>query len=235
LTVIIAFKMVTVVFDVNPAAGGHANAVLDTPALINEYNASTDAATPALRIFVCVPEKGGNMPARCHESTLVHKGRVFALHRDRITLPNGVATTLDVIRHPGASAIVPLTVRGHVLLIRQYRYAIDDHIWEIPAGTMEPGESPLACARRELAEEIGMSADRWHKVAAIAPLPAYSDETIHIYRAEDLVPAEQHLDQDEILEIHEFRYEEALEMIMAGRIRDAKTITGLMMARSVTA
>ena len=173
------------------------------------------------------------MPSRCNDSTLVHQGRVFALRRDQVTLPNGVATTLEVIRHPGAAAIVPVTDRGHVLLIRQYRYAIDAYIWEIPAGTMEPGESALACARRELVEEIGVSAQSWQELGTITPLPAYSDEAIHLYRAEDLLPAEQHLDQDEILETHEFRYEDALSMIRTGHIRDAKTITGLMMARSV--
>jgi 8-oxo-dGTP pyrophosphatase MutT (NUDIX family) len=173
------------------------------------------------------------MPSRCNDSTLVHQGRVFALRRDQVTLPNGVATTLEVIRHPGAAAIVPVTDRGHVLLIRQYRYAIDAYIWEIPAGTMEPGELPLACARRELAEEIGVSAQSWQELGVVVPLPAYSDETIHLYRAEGLLPAAQHLDPDEILEIHEFRYEEALAMIRTGQIRDAKTITGLMTARSI--
>jgi len=175
------------------------------------------------------------MPSRCNESTIVHRGRVFALHHDRITLPNGVVTTLDVIRHPGAAAIVPVTARGHVILIRQYRYAVDDRIWEIPAGTLEMGESPLACARRELAEEIGMVAESWHPLGSILPLPAYSDETIHLYRAEDLSPTDQCLDPDEILEVHEFGYEETLEMIRTGRIRDAKTITGLMMAQAARA
>jgi ADP-ribose pyrophosphatase len=173
------------------------------------------------------------MPSRCLDSTLVHQGRVFALHRDQVTLPNGVATTLEVIRHPGAAAIVPVTDRGQVLLIRQYRYAIDAYIWEIPAGTMEPGELPLACAQRELAEEIGVSAQSWQELGVVVPLPAYSDETIHLYRAEGLLPAEQHLDPDEILEIHEFRYEETLAMIRTGQIRDAKTITGLMTAQSI--
>jgi ADP-ribose pyrophosphatase len=175
------------------------------------------------------------MPSHCHESTVVHHGRVFTLHRDQVTLPNGVTTTLDIIRHPGAAAIVPLTDKGRVLLIHQYRYAIDAHIWEIPAGTMEPGESPLACAQRELTEEIGVSARSWHKLGSIAPLPAYSDEAIHLYCAQNLQPSEQHLDPDEIIEIHEFRYEETLEMIRTGRIRDAKTISGLMMAQTFTA
>lgn len=173
------------------------------------------------------------MSSRCKESSVVHEGRVFVLHRDRVTLPNGVDTTLDVIRHPGAAAIVPVTVQGNVLLIRQFRYAMDGNIWEIPAGTMEPGESPLTCAQRELGEEIGVSANRWHKLVELMPLPAYSDEIIHLYRAEDLFPVKQHLDPDEIIEMHEFRYEETLEMIRTGVIRDAKTIAGLMLAKSV--
>lgn len=173
------------------------------------------------------------MSSRCKESSVVHEGRVFVLHRDRVTLPNGIDTTLDIIRHPGAAAIVPVTAQGNVLLIRQFRYAMNGNIWEIPAGTMEPGELPLACARRELGEEIGFSANRWHKLVDLMPLPAYSDEIIHLYRAEDLFPVKQHLDADEIIEMHEFHYEEALEMIRKGVIRDAKTIAGLMLAKSI--
>ena len=163
-------------------------------------------------------------------SDCVHKGRVFALYRDQVTLPNGVDTTLEVIRHPGAAAIVPLTAEGRVLLLRQYRYAVDDWIWEIPAGTLEEGESPLACARRELAEETGFSAAQWHPLGVITPLPAYSDEKIHLFRAEALLPAESRLDVDEIVEVHDFAFEEALAMIAAGTICDAKTISGLAMA-----
>lgn len=170
------------------------------------------------------------MPVRCHESTLLHRGRVFTLHRDRLTLPNGVETTLEVIRHPGAAAIVPVTARGRVLLIRQYRYAVDQWQWEIPAGTMEADESPLACARRELVEETGFSAHRWQALGTITPLPAYSDERIHLYRAEELLPVRQQLDPDEIVTIHEFSYEEALAMVRRGDIRDAKTISGLWLA-----
>jgi ADP-ribose pyrophosphatase len=173
------------------------------------------------------------MSSRCKESKAVHEGRVFALHRDHVTLPNGVDTTLDVIRHPGAAAIVPVTTQGNIVLIRQFRYAVDGNIWEIPAGTLEPEESPLACAQRELEEEIGVTATRWHKLVDLMPLPAYSDEIIHLYRAEDLLPAKQHLDPDEILEIHEFSYEDTLEMIRTGVIRDAKTIAGLMMVKSI--
>lgn len=172
------------------------------------------------------------MSSRCQESNIIHTGRVFALYRDRVRLPNGVETALDIIRHPGAAAIVPITAQGNVLLIRQYRYAVKDTIWEIPAGTREPGESPLACARRELGEEAGVAAATWHKLGEIMPLPAYSDEVIHLYRAMDHTPVQQRLDPDEILEIHEFSFDETLEMIRTGAIRDAKTISGLMMAQS---
>lgn len=173
------------------------------------------------------------MSSYCKASSVVYEGRVFALHRDRVTLPNGHDTTLEVIRHPGAAAIVPVTAQGTVLLIHQFRYATDGSIWEIPAGTMEPGELPLACAQRELGEEAGVAATRWQKLGVIMPLPAYSDEVIHLYRAEELLPARQHLDSDEILEIHEFSYEDTLEMIRTGVIIDAKTIAGLMMAKSI--
>jgi ADP-ribose pyrophosphatase len=170
------------------------------------------------------------MPTRCKSSVRLHQGRVFSLYRDHIELPNGVATRLEVIRHPGAAAIVPFTAGGGVLLIRQFRYAIDDWIWEIPAGTMEAGESPLACARRELVEETGFAAGRWLSLGVITPLPAYSDEAIHLYRAEALKPAKKRLDVDEILEHQEFPYEETLAMIAAGTIRDAKTIAALFLA-----
>lgn len=173
------------------------------------------------------------MSSRCQESKIIHTGRVFALYQDRVRLPNGVETSLDIIRHPGAAAIVPITAQGNVLLIRQYRYAVNGTIWEIPAGTLEPGESPRACARRELGEEIGVAAAKWHKLGEITPLPAYSDEIIHLYRAQNLTPAQQHLDPDEILEIHEFSFNEALDMIKTGAIQDAKTISGLMMAQPV--
>lgn len=170
------------------------------------------------------------MPTHRNRSDRVHTGRVFTLYRDQITLPNGVETTLEVIRHPGAAAIVPLTDDGRVLLIRQYRYAVDDWIWEIPAGTLEAGETPLACARRELVEETGFSAERWQPLGVITPLPAYSDEKIHLFRAEVLAPAESRLDADEIVEVHAVVIEETLAMIAAGTICDAKTIAGLALS-----
>ena len=170
------------------------------------------------------------MSSHCNESTIVHEGRVFALHHDRVTLPNGVDATLDVIRHPGAAAIVPVTEQGRVVLIRQFRYAVGGSIWEIPAGTLDPRESPLNCAKRELVEEIGYSASGWQQLGTITPLPGCSDERIHIFLASDLTPAEQDLDDDEMLKVHTVKLDAALQMILTGEISDGKTISGLFLA-----
>ncbi|MEA3435954.1 MAG: NUDIX hydrolase, partial [Thermodesulfobacteriota bacterium] len=106
-------------------------------------------------------------------------------------------------------------------------------IWEIPAGTLDLNETPEACARRELVEETGFDADRWKKIARITPLPGYSDERIHLFLADHLKPAQQALDDDEILEVHPRPFTEAIEMIHTGRIQDAKSICGLLFAARV--
>ena len=170
------------------------------------------------------------MRARRNHGRRVHRGRVFEMHVDNVTLQNGVTIDLEVIRHPGAAAIVPLTALGGVLLIRQYRYALDQDIWEIPAGTLNPGESPLACARRELEEEAGVTAGDWTALGELTPLPGYSDEVIHLFAARRLKTARQNLDADELLEVREVAFNTALAMIDDHTIRDAKTITGLLLA-----
>jgi len=171
------------------------------------------------------------MSAITNERVTLHKGRVFTLVREQVTLENGVTIDLDIVRHPGAAAMVPLMEDGTLLMIRQYRHALGGFIWEIPAGTLDPGETPLTCAKRELVEEIGYSADTWHKLGEITPVPGYSDERIHIYCAMDLSPAIQQLDRDEILNVHEVAFEEAVKMVERGEIRDSKTISGLFLAR----
>jgi len=171
------------------------------------------------------------MSAETLERVPLHKGRVFTLVREKVALENGVTVDLDIIRHPGAAAMVPLTENNTLLMIRQYRHAMGGFIWEIPAGTLDPDETPLECANRELVEETGYSADTWHKLGEITPVPGYSDERIHIFCAMDLSPAIQHLDRDEILKVHEVPFHEAVRMIERGEIGDAKTISGLFMAR----
>lgn len=170
------------------------------------------------------------MRARRNHTRRIHRGRVFELHVDGVTLENGVTVDMDVIRHPGAAAIVPLTAQGGVLLIRQFRYAVGADIWEIPAGTMNPGESPLDCARRELEEEVGILAAEWSPLGEITPLPSCSDEVIHIFAARRHAPGRQRLDADELLETREMPFDTALSMIAAGAIRDAKTIAALLLA-----
>jgi ADP-ribose pyrophosphatase len=163
----------------------------------------------------------------------VHKGRVFSLNRENVTLPNGVTADLDVVRHPGAAAVVPLAEGGAVLLLRQFRHAAGGELWEIPAGTLGPGETPLECARRELAEETGCDARDWRPLGEIVPVPGYSDEKIHLFLVSGLIPAKRHLDRDEIIEVHRMPFRRALEMIGEGTIRDGKTICGLYLARSL--
>jgi ADP-ribose pyrophosphatase len=170
------------------------------------------------------------MSAVINRSATLHKGRVFSLVNENYTLENGVTSEMDFIQHPGAAAMVPLLNDQEVVLIRQYRHAIREFIWEIPAGTLDAGESPLNCARRELVEETGYSADDWHQLGTITPLPGCSDERIHIFLASDLKPAEQHLDDDEILNVHPVSFNDALQMILAGKISDGKTISGLFLA-----
>ena len=162
---------------------------------------------------------------------VAYRGRAFTVFTENITLPNGKTTELDVLKHPGAAAIVAMDDPETVVLIRQYRHAIESHIWEIPAGTLDPGESPLSCAKRELAEETGFSAATWEKLGEIVPVPGYSNERIHLYLASDLDAGAQALDEGEWLEVHRVAVSDALEMIRTGEIQDGKTIAGLFMAR----
>ncbi len=170
------------------------------------------------------------MSATINRSVTLHEGKIFRLVRENVTLENGVTIDLDIIHHPGASAIIPLTENNTLLMIKQYRHATGGFIWEIPAGTLDPDETPLKCAKRELIEETGFSAKALRKLGEITPLPGYSDERIHIFLATNLTPASQDLDVDEILHVHEIRFDEAVKMIQRGEIEDGKTISGLFMA-----
>jgi ADP-ribose pyrophosphatase len=172
------------------------------------------------------------MTPKPNRSELIYQGRVFKLFRDNVTLQNNRSVDLDVIRHPGAAAIVALTDHNEIYLLKQYRYAAGGFIWEIPAGTLDPGESPLECAQREIVEEAGVTADIWDKIGEITPVPGYSDERIHLFLAKNLKAACQHLDDDEILDVHKINFKEALSMVFSGAISDAKTIAGLFLAEN---
>jgi len=170
------------------------------------------------------------MRVTINRKEMAYTGKAFRVYSENITLPNGVTTELDVIRHPGAAAIVPMADPETVVLIHQYRHAVGGNIWEIPAGTLELGEAPLACAQRELTEETGFSADAFEKIGEIVPVPGYSDERIHLFIASGLSSGNQNLDEGEWLEVHRIPFSEALKMIRSGEIQDGKTITGLLLA-----
>ena len=157
----------------------------------------------------------------------IYKGTVVTLNVDTVRLPNGHIIDLEVIRHPGASAVVPLKEDGTVVLIRQFRHAANGFIYEIPAGKLHPKEDPLDCAARELEEEIGYKAGRFELLSSIFTAPGFADEVIHIYLATGLTIGTQNLDQDEVLEVVEMPLREAIAKIEDGTIRDAKTIVGL--------
>ena len=157
----------------------------------------------------------------------IYKGRVVTLNIETVALPNGVTVDLETIRHPGASAVVPLKDDGTVVLIRQFRHAAGGYIYEIPAGKLNPGEDPLSCAARELEEEIGYRASSFALLSSILTAPGFADEVIHVYKATGLIPGRQQLDRDEVLEVIEMPLAEAIRKIEDGTIRDSKTIVGL--------
>jgi len=157
----------------------------------------------------------------------IYTGRVITVNVDTVTLPNGLTVDLEVVRHPGAAAVVPLKDDGTVILIRQFRHAAGGFIYEIPAGKLDPGEDPRVCAARELEEEIGYRVGQLDLLSSIFTAPGFTDEVIHIYRATRLTRGRQQLDRDEVLEVIEMPLVEAIRMIETGAIRDAKSIVGL--------
>ncbi len=157
----------------------------------------------------------------------IYKGKVVVLNVDRVTLPNGATVDLEVIRHPGAAAIVPMKDDKTVILIRQFRHAAGGFIYEIPAGKLNPGEDPRDCAARELEEEIGYRASSFELLTSIFTAPGFADEVIHIYKGTGLTKGRQKLDHDEVLNVVELPIEKAIAQIQDGTIRDGKTIVGL--------
>jgi ADP-ribose pyrophosphatase len=158
----------------------------------------------------------------------VYSGRLLKVHRDRVRLPDGKEAVREYIRHPGAVAIVALFDDGRVLLERQYRYPHRREFIEIPAGKLDPGESHLVTAKRELLEETGYVAADWRPLGVIHNAIAYSDEGIELWLAQGLELRGQKLEPGEFLEVITLPVAEAREMVRDGRITDAKTICGLL-------
>ncbi len=158
-----------------------------------------------------------------------YQGAQFEIVTEPVELPNGRRVALDLLKHPGAAAVVPFLDAERVLLIRQYRYATGGTILEIPAGKLDPGEAPEACAARELEEETGYRASRIEKLGAIWTSPGFTDEVIHLFAAYELTPTEQRLEPDEIIELIPMSLDEALDGL-AAPIVDAKSAMALLLA-----
>ena len=159
----------------------------------------------------------------------VFSGKVFEVDRDRVRMPNGRETTVDVIRHVASAVIAPVPEPGQIILIRQYRYAVNQWLWELPAGSVDDGESPEQAARRECHEEIGQVPETIVRLGAMYPTPGYCSEEMFFFRVSGLsVPeAEAATDEDEDIEVRTFTLKEAREMVRRGEITDMKTVIGL--------
>jgi ADP-ribose pyrophosphatase len=161
----------------------------------------------------------------------IFKGEIVGLYFDHVVLPNGNIATREKVTHPGAVGIVPVYDNGTVLLVKQFRYPVEEITIEIPAGKLDRGEKPADCARRELAEEIGAVDGKLIFLSSFYTTPGFCNEILHLFLATGFKKTGNNLDEDEFLEIMEISLREATFLIRKGEIRDAKTIIGILMAR----
>lgn len=162
----------------------------------------------------------------------LYTGKVLNLDLDTVRFPDSSTGRLEMIRHPGASAVLPFlddpgSANPRVILIKQFRHATDGFVWEIPAGRLEPGEAPEVCARRELKEETGYRAEQLERLTTIYTTPGFTDERIHLYLATRLTLGDAGREHDEFLEIHEVRWRDALDWVRRGEIVDGKSLAAL--------
>jgi ADP-ribose pyrophosphatase len=162
-------------------------------------------------------------------SEQVFKGKVFSIDRDQVKMPNGRTVTVDVVRHSRSVVLVPIPEPGKVILIRQYRYAVNAFLWELPAGSVDEGESPEEAARRECHEEIALVPSTIVRLSAMYPTPGYCDEEMVFFRLSGLEKTDDTaaVDEDEDIEAQVFELRDAREMIRRGEIQDMKTLVGL--------
>jgi 8-oxo-dGTP pyrophosphatase MutT (NUDIX family) len=164
-------------------------------------------------------------------STHIHQGRIIALSTETLRYASGREHELDFVRHPGAAAVVALDASNRICVVRQYRHGIADFLWEIPAGKLDKGEAPDACAVRELAEETGVSARLWTAMGVFLPAPGIFTEVIHLYLARDLHIGEAKPDPDEELQLQWLPFDEALDKVRRGEWNDGKTAMALLRAQ----
>jgi|SRR5579862_6448070 len=166
--------------------------------------------------------------AKVLRSEVLYQGKVFRLQRDTVVEPGGVQAERDIIIHPGSVVVLPVFEDGRILLIRQYRHSVGEMLWELVAGRKEPEESPVAGARRELLEETGYSARRFHKLMRVVPTPGFVNEWMWIFAAEGLSAGEAQPEDDEKITPRTFTLKQAEKMIERGTLRDAKSICGIL-------
>ena len=162
------------------------------------------------------------------ESQTVYEGRVITVTRDTALLEDGTTALRDVVHHHGGACILPYYEDGTICMVRQFRYAMQQELWELPAGKLEAGEDPFEAAKRELAEECGVCADEYISLGEIYPTVGYDTEVIYIWAARGLHPAAMHLDADEFLTPERVPLTKAYEMVLSGEIKDAKTVAGIL-------
>ncbi len=162
----------------------------------------------------------------------VHAGKVLTLNLERVRLPNGHVTELEIAHHPGGAAVVAVDAEGRVCLLRQFRHATGGWITELPAGKLENREPPIECARRELAEEVGVTAGRWEALGQFFTSPGVLTEVIHVFLARELTPCDSQPQQNEVLEARWMPLAEAFGLASDASLQDGKTIVGLAWAEA---
>lgn len=164
----------------------------------------------------------------------IYDGRLIQLDQETVSLPNGNEVELDIVHHPGGAVITALNGHDEVCLLRQFRHATGGYIWELPAGCIDAGDaSPLETARRELEEEAGLRAGQWRELGSIFTTPGFCDEVLYLYLARDLEHTGTAHGEDELIEVRWLPFDGALRMVMDNEIRDAKSVAGLLKARSL--
>ena len=156
---------------------------------------------------------------------ILYKGKKFILVKQKCQLPTGYVTSKEIIIHPGAALVIPLLNKNRVILIYQYRAALKTYLYELPTGTLDHGEQPINCARRELVEETGYAAEKFTKLGHIYPVPGYCNEVITIYKAEQLYKKRGNKDPDEIIRVCLFDRNRVQRLFRSGKMEDAKTIS----------
>ena len=161
-------------------------------------------------------------------SKTMFSGKIVKLNVDEVVMPGGKITTREIVEHPGGVGIVAVTDDDEIILVRQYRKAIDAAIYEIPAGKLDPGEEHRSCGLRELGEETGMTAETFEYMGFIYPSPGFTNEVTHVYLAQGLTRGQAHPDEDEFLELYRTPFSDMLARVMRGEIEDAKTVCGIL-------